>query len=539
MIKDFLTVFNISNVNSRKKESSFTILLVFLSLIGFAATNKIATGIKGFNLRQVEAADTLVKGTRLLITDTAVTVGAPSGITTSLIDDEWGFGGFWTYDHVNYKIYAYKIVDGKYVFSEQYASLAADLSITIGGSTWVSVSFTPVPGASGYRVFGKYSSSMFPYYNSSDSWFADITNNSFVDCEYMANGGIGYDNEIFFDKVGAPPTHSGLFLNNNVIDGALKINGPVNSNLILAGKSVIFYSDSTMANMGAELKANSKQNFSFGLNNSTSGGNNVLVGSGAGQNNSGSSNIGIGFEPLSINSGYHNIAVGFRSLRGNINGGSNLALGMYAGATNLSGSNNIYLGNNAGSGITTGSYNTIIGSAYGLNSSLSNTVILADGQGNQRFYSPSSGNVLVGYPNNPTDNGFKLDVNGTGRFTGTLAIGTTNVGTYKLAVGGRIKATEVKVDPSHWYDHVFNKSYQLAPLNEVESFVKTNNHLPGIPSEKEVKKEGIDVGEMTGLLLKKIEELTLYMIEKNKQLESANQKIEDLAKEVRALKVQK
>ncbi|MBN1187704.1 MAG: hypothetical protein JXB49_35850 [Bacteroidales bacterium] len=74
-----------------------------------------------------------------------------------------------------------------------------------------------------------------------------------------------------------------------------------------------------------------------------------------------------------------------------------------------------------------------------------------------------------------------------------------------------------------WYDQVFNKDYNLMTLSELENYVKTNNHLPDIPSEREVKEEGFNMAEMDGLLLKKIEELTLYVIELEKEIEQLKQ----------------
>jgi hypothetical protein len=77
---------------------------------------------------------------------------------------------------------------------------------------------------------------------------------------------------------------------------------------------------------------------------------------------------------------------------------------------------------------------------------------------------------------------------------------------------------EVKVIPA-WKDCVFEADYNLMSLKETEEFIKQNKHLPGIPSEKEVLENGINVGEMNALLLQKIEELTLYVIELEKKIE--------------------
>lgn len=101
---------------------------------------------------------------------------------------------------------------------------------------------------------------------------------------------------------------------------------------------------------------------------------------------------------------------------------------------------------------------------------------------------------------------------------GNVGIGTTDPGLYKLAVEGKIGAHEIVVTTEGWSDFVFNKDYKLKDLEEVEKFIEENNHLPDIPSEKEVKENGVQVGEMNAKLLQKIEELTLYMIKMNKEM---------------------
>lgn len=88
-----------------------------------------------------------------------------------------------------------------------------------------------------------------------------------------------------------------------------------------------------------------------------------------------------------------------------------------------------------------------------------------------------------------------------------------------LRVNGKIYAMEVKVSLDRWEDIVFDKDYQLLTLNELDTYITNNKHLPDIPSEKEVLENGINVGEMNALLLKKIEELTLYIIDQQKQID--------------------
>ena len=88
----------------------------------------------------------------------------------------------------------------------------------------------------------------------------------------------------------------------------------------------------------------------------------------------------------------------------------------------------------------------------------------------------------------------------------------------KLAVHGTIRAREIKVENANWPDFVFNKSYQLPTLKETETHIREKGHLSGIPSAADVQASGIDLGEMNAKLLQKIEELTLHLIEKDKQL---------------------
>jgi hypothetical protein len=113
--------------------------------------------------------------------------------------------------------------------------------------------------------------------------------------------------------------------------------------------------------------------------------------------------------------------------------------------------------------------------------------------------------------------------------SGNVGIGTlTPSSSYALSVNGSIRAKELVVE-SGWADFVFEKDYELKSLSELESFIAQNKHLPGVPSATEVKAEGVKIGEFQTTLLQKIEELTLYMIELQKQ----NDK---LAKEVANLK---
>ncbi len=97
-------------------------------------------------------------------------------------------------------------------------------------------------------------------------------------------------------------------------------------------------------------------------------------------------------------------------------------------------------------------------------------------------------------------------------------------------MNGNIYAKKLKITQAGWPDFVFDSSYHLRPLKEVETFIQKNKHLPELPSANEVERKGIDVGDNQAVLLKKVEELTLYAIEQNKKQEAQQKTIEDQIK---------
>ncbi|MFS4457502.1 hypothetical protein [Maribacter sp. 2304DJ31-5] len=111
--------------------------------------------------------------------------------------------------------------------------------------------------------------------------------------------------------------------------------------------------------------------------------------------------------------------------------------------------------------------------------------------------------------------------------SGNIGIGTANPNDWKLAVNGKIRAKEIKVETG-WSDFVFYDNYKLPTLQEVENHIKEKGHLKDIPSAKEVQEKGIYLGEMDSKLLQKIEELTLYTIQQEKKIKEQAKKIEDL-----------
>ena len=104
---------------------------------------------------------------------------------------------------------------------------------------------------------------------------------------------------------------------------------------------------------------------------------------------------------------------------------------------------------------------------------------------------------------------------------GKVGVGTSNPQA-KLAVNGSILAKSIRVSTvaTYWPDYVFSSDYELMSLEELEKYISDNKHLPGIISAAEVESQGdIDLGEMNTKLLEKIEELTLYIIDLQKQID--------------------
>ncbi|MBO9675242.1 MAG: hypothetical protein J7577_17475 [Sphingobacteriaceae bacterium] len=110
---------------------------------------------------------------------------------------------------------------------------------------------------------------------------------------------------------------------------------------------------------------------------------------------------------------------------------------------------------------------------------------------------------------------------------GNVGIGTLTP-RERLSVNGNIRAKEIKVEATNWPDYVFEEDYKVGTLKELENYIKSNKHLPEMPTAKEVEVNGIALGEMNKLLLKKMEELTLHLIEQQKQLNEQGKVIKAL-----------
>jgi hypothetical protein len=146
---------------------------------------------------------------------------------------------------------------------------------------------------------------------------------------------------------------------------------------------------------------------------------------------------------------------------------------------------------------------------------------------------PGQGGVTGLYidaDDSPSD--FAIIADGNNAFNGIVSIGTMDPAAgYKLNVDGKIIAEELRIQNSTaWPDYVFETDYSLQPLDKVSEFIRENKHLPEVPSAKDIEQNGIIVGEMQATLLKKIEELTLYIIEQDKRISQLENRLSGSSK---------
>lgn len=311
---------------------------------------------------------------------------------------------------------------------------------------------------------------------------------------------------------------------------------------------------------GQNTITGSQNNFfgaSAGMSNTTGAFNN-FYGTNAGSNTTtGNNNNFMGVQAGIYNTtGTQNVFIGGFSGFGNTIANNNIGIGAYAGENNTTGASNIFFGINAGRYIANGTTPaTIVDNSLLLGTG---TKVQANNQVNQVVIGYNStglgsnttvlgntstattaiyGNLLLG---TTLDSGYRLNVTGTGRFTGDVSVnGNVGIGTnlitdtaYKLFVEKGIRTRKVKVDALTWADYVFDKDYKLPTLAEVDKFIQQNNHLPGVLSKVEVEKNGIDIGENQAMLLKKVEELTLYLIDLDKKVKQLSTENEQLKKKI-------
>jgi len=161
------------------------------------------------------------------------------------------------------------------------------------------------------------------------------------------------------------------------------------------------------------------------------------------------------------------------------------------------------------------------------------------------LHTPNDGRTsLYLAPANPPNwaNQTRFDSNGDVAFTHNIYVGqrltvgdvsspgTLGINNLTLAVGGKLGARSMYVvaPTAPWPDYVFAKGYRLPPLREVAQFVAANHHLPEMPSAAAVQAEGLDLGRLDALLLKKVEELTLYLLELKQENEALRARVSKL-----------
>jgi len=139
------------------------------------------------------------------------------------------------------------------------------------------------------------------------------------------------------------------------------------------------------------------------------------------------------------------------------------------------------------------------------------------------------GDALVIAPQNANGGwdwgkGFALKDNGQLYLGTELSVSSAHQN-YKLAVNGKVVCKELVVTLQNWADEVFDDDYRLMPLGDLKEYVKTYRHLPGIPAEQEVIKNGMEIGEINRSLLARIEELSLYVIRLNEDIQHIKQSV--------------
>jgi hypothetical protein len=181
---------------------------------------------------------------------------------------------------------------------------------------------------------------------------------------------------------------------------------------------------------------------------------------------------------------------------------------------------------------------------FGLNSASRSWSLYSTGTSNTQgaghflIYDQSAGQVRMFFKGNSGPGAFIgiNTLNPTANLTlnGNMLIGdpgVVNISTatsYGLYVQNGILTSKVRVatvNSTNWADYVFAPDYHLRPLNEVSSFINANHHLPDVPSAQEVQKDGVDLLQMNILLLQKVEELTLYLIQQQQQIDKLNTQI--------------
>lgn len=276
-----------------------------------------------------------------------------------------------------------------------------------------------------------------------------------------------------------------------------------------------------------------------------------VMGSQAASAVTGSNNTVVGAESLTkITSGVGNIAIGSRALRSLTSGSTNFGLGGYAlgalttgndnvgigyGALNTSnGSSNIGIGAYALTTTAAGSANIGIGASTGENKEGNGNIYLGHNAGRAAASTSESNKLYIANTATTTPliyGDLSADFLALGGVDATLAKRDNLATQYGLLVRKGILTEKIKVatmTSTDWSDYVFEDNYKRMTLEQVEAFIKENRHLPNVPTTEEMIANGNDLLKTDAKLLEKIEELTLYVIEMNKEIKALKKENEKL-----------
>ena len=172
------------------------------------------------------------------------------------------------------------------------------------------------------------------------------------------------------------------------------------------------------------------------------------------------------------------------------------------------------------------------GSKLQVTGNLSATGSLGLGIGTPAAQLHTTGSVrFAGLTNNNTQTRILVsDTSGNLYYRDASTLAANDIIHSSLAVNGPIRAQQLILSAHDWPDYVFDSAYQLLPLPHLERYIQQHNHLPGIPSAAVVENKGTDVAETQAVMLKKIEELTLYIIEQNKKIDSLSKQVNQIRK---------
>jgi hypothetical protein len=330
------------------------------------------------------------------------------------------------------------------------------------------------------------------------------------------------------------------------------------------------YNNTAVGNLAMENNYSGMGNTAFGkeaLRSKTGQGFNVAFGESALGRAAGfgSYNTAFGAEALMFNfDGNQNVAVGVAALGLNANGLRNVAVGKYALSENIAGGNNVAvgassLGNNMANMNTAVGMRTMVHNTIGLeNVAMGNGALLDNISGSRNVAigyeagmgSTGNNNVYLGYRAGFTNtSNYKLFISNPFAtiiygdfFTGQLLLGVGNPNAYSFAGNRTLNVRQGILTDSlriaavaDWPDYVFDDDYTLMPLPGLENYLRIKRHLPGIPTQGEVKEMGVELGKMQSDLLKKVEELTLYLLQISEVRNKLQRKMHTVQDEHKAL----